>query len=113
MSKLGQRLIESANQAVAIAEGRMQPARAFAPVDVAAIRKKLGLSQAQFAERYQLSAATVRDWEQKRRVPDRPAANFLTMIDRAPDVVEKVMAGKVGGAASGPGRAAAAKRHRA
>jgi putative transcriptional regulator len=111
MSKLGQRLIKSAEEAIAIAEGRMPPARVYEPVDVAAIRKKLGLSQAEFAERYQLSAATVRDWEQKRRVPDRPAANFLTLIDQAPKVVARVMAGaRKGETTAVPSRKRADKR---
>jgi putative transcriptional regulator len=91
MSKLGQRLIKSAEEAVAIAEGRMKPARIFEPeeIDVASIRKRQNLSQAKFAERYRLSAATVRDWEQKRRTPDRIAMNYLTLVDRMPVAVAK------------------------
>jgi putative transcriptional regulator len=87
MSKLGQRLIASAKEAVAIAEGRMA-GRVVAPVDVAAIRKGLGLSQSGFARRFGLSAATVRDWEQGRRVPDRIARTLLMVIKEAPDVAE-------------------------
>jgi len=94
MSKLGQRLIKSAEEAVAIAEGRMKPARVIAAeeIDVAGIRKKMKLSQGKFAARFRLSPATVRDWEQKRRHPDRIAFNFLRVIDEFPDVVAKVLA---------------------
>lgn len=96
MSRLGEELIESAREALAIANGTMKPARVFegdaVEVDVAAIRKRLHLSQARFAERFGLSVATVRDWEQKRRRPDRIAANLLRVIDHAPKIVEEALA---------------------
>ena len=89
MSKFGEELIKSAQEAVAIAEGRMKPARRYDPeqIDVAAIRKRLGLSQADFAEKFGLAVATVRDWEQGRRNPDRTARTLLKVIDRKPDAV--------------------------
>ncbi|HZP20216.1 MAG TPA: NadS family protein [Bauldia sp.] len=91
MSKLGKRLLKSVNEAVAIAEGKAKPARVLDIVDVAAIRKSMNLSQSEFAERYRLSPATVRDWEQGRRAPDRAANNYLLMIQYAPKIVEKVI----------------------
>ena len=93
MSQFGRELIESAKEAVAVAEGRAKPARVieFDEIDVAAIRKRLRLSQARFAERFGLSVATVRDWEQKRRRPDRIAANLLRVIDHAPGVVAEAL----------------------
>ena len=68
MGKFGRELIESAHEAVAIAQGRSKPARRFdiEAVDVSAIRRRMNLSQAKFAERFGLSVATVRDWEQGR-----------------------------------------------
>jgi putative transcriptional regulator len=93
MSEFGKRLIESAEEALAIAEGRAEPARVIVadPVDVTAIRKKLHLSQAEFATRFGLSVATVRDWEQQRRRPDRIAANLLRVIEHAPDTVAQAL----------------------
>lgn len=94
MSKFGQELIESAKEALAIAEGEAKPSRAIsseAP-DVAAIRKRLGLSQDRFAKRFGLSPATVRDWEQGRRQPDAPARNLLRVIEYAPETVERAVA---------------------
>jgi putative transcriptional regulator len=93
MTKFGQELLESAHEAVAIARDEMKPARAFSVTgpDVAAIRKKLGLSQDKFAKRFGLSAATVRDWEQGRRQPDAPARNLLRVIDYAPETVERAL----------------------
>jgi putative transcriptional regulator len=95
MSKFGQDLIQSASEALAIAHGEAEPARAFSTVspNVAAIRKRLGLSQGRFAKKFGLSAATVRDWEQGRRQPDAPARNLLRVIDYAPETVERALAG--------------------
>ena len=42
-----------------------------------AVRKKTGLSQAGFASTYGLSAATLRDWEQNRKMPERTAQLYL------------------------------------
>lgn len=93
MTKLGQELLESANEALAIAEGTAKPARTITveTIDVAAIRKRLGLSQDAFARKFGLSPATLRDWEQGRRRMDRTAQAFLRVIDRAPEAVEKAL----------------------
>lgn len=93
MTTFGERLIQSAKEARAIARGEMEPARVVAPspIDVRAIRKRLGLSQARFAERFGFSAAIVRDWEQGRRRPDRIARTLLIVIDREPEAVMRAI----------------------
>ena len=85
----GEELIQSANEALAIAKGEAAPARVHVPpkVDVAEIRARQNLSQKAFAERYRLSLGTVRDWEQNRRSPDRAARVLLTLIDKKPGMV--------------------------
>jgi putative transcriptional regulator len=95
MSTFGKDLIESAKEALAIAEGKKRPARIVKAedIDVAAIRKRLHLSQSKFAARFRLPVATIRDWEQKRRYPDRAAANLLRVIKRAPKTVARALAG--------------------
>lgn len=94
MTRLGERLITSAKQARAIARGEAPPARAVdpAPIDVAGIRKRTGLSQEKFAQRFGLSVAIVRDWEQKRRNPDAAARALLIVIDKEPEAVERALA---------------------
>ncbi len=89
----GRELVDSAREALSIARGATAPARVFEAerIDVAAIRKRLRLSQARFAERFGLSAATVRDWEQGRRQPDRIARALLTVIDHAPETVARAL----------------------
>jgi len=69
MSRLGRRLIQSANEALAVARGELEPARVYERADVAAIRKQLKLSQEKFAAKFRVSAATVRDWEQAAAPP--------------------------------------------
>lgn len=91
---VGESVIRGAEEALAIAKGEMEPAAVFVPetVDVAAIRKRLKLSQTAFAERFCLPVGTIRDWEQERRSPDRAAVVLLSIIDRNPDVVAKTLA---------------------
>ncbi len=95
MVKLGERLLESAKQARAIAKGETAPARVFVPpsIDVAAIRKKTGLSQARFAQRFGLSSDALKDWEQGRRTPDAAARILLMVIDREPEAVDRALSG--------------------
>ena len=60
-------------------------------VDVAATRKRTGLSQDRFAKRFGFSAAAVRVWEQRRRWPDAAARTLLIVIDREPQAVERAL----------------------
>lgn len=62
------------------------------PPDTKALRERLGLTQQQFASRYMLSVATVRDWEQKRRVPVGPALGYLYSIAAHPELIASVVA---------------------
>ncbi len=61
--------------------------------DVRAIRRRLGLSQAQFARRFGFSLRTIQEWEQGRAIPDGPARVLLRVIERSPKVVERAVAG--------------------
>lgn len=61
-------------------------------VDVRKLRTRLGISQEDFAGRYGLDVATVRNWEQGRTKPDGPAAMLLQLIDRDPEKVVELLA---------------------
>lgn len=61
--------------------------------DIKAIRQKAKLSQPKFAEAYQLEVATLRDWEQGRRQPDRPAQVLLKLIDEDPEMIRRMLGG--------------------
>ena len=56
-------------------------------VDVVALRKRLGLSQARFAATFGFSPKTVRNWEQGLRHPEGPARILLQVIEREPEAV--------------------------
>ena len=60
--------------------------------DVRALRRKLGLSQSQFASKFGFSLRTVQEWEQGRAIPDRPARILLRVIEKSPKTVERAVA---------------------
>jgi putative transcriptional regulator len=84
MSKLGKKLIAAANEGIAIARGEADPAsyRLHVPdeIDVRAIRRRLGLTQEQFALSYGFTLPRVRDWEQGRSAPDGAVRAYLMVI---------------------------------
>ncbi len=94
-SRLGKELIAGMNEAAAYARGEIElPTRVVevpAAVDVAAIRKRLRLSQARFAEQFSLTVAAVHDWEQRRRWPERAARTLLRVNDKEPEAVLRAL----------------------
>ncbi len=95
MSRLGQRLIRSAKEARAFARGEADIAsyKISVPrkVDVKALRTRMRLTQEQFAARYNLNVARVRDWEQGRSQPDGAVRAYLTVIEQEPGAVERAL----------------------
>lgn len=95
MSTFGSRLIQAAHEAVAIAKGEADPAtyRVHVPadIDVKAIRKGTGLTQAEFAQRFGFPIGTLRDLEQGRARPDSSTRAYLTVISRDPEAVQRAL----------------------
>lgn len=83
--------IETFERALTAIGVRPQRREIPAHVDVAAIRRKLDLTQEEFAARFALSVATVRNWEQNRSVPDDASRAFLAVIARDPEVAENAV----------------------
>ena len=85
------RIMAGLNDAVAIVRGEADPAtyRVHVPaeVDVAAIRKRLNMTQPAFAAKFGFQVATLRAWEQKKRRPEASARVLLRIIDRKPEAV--------------------------
>jgi putative transcriptional regulator len=57
------------------------------------LRRALGLTQEEFAARYQIPVGTLRDWEQGRAEPDQPARAYLRAIAGDPEAVERALSG--------------------
>ncbi len=62
-----------------------------AEIDAAAIRAKTGLSQISFSKQIGVSVATLRNWEQGRRVPDGPAQVLLRLLNEDPKIVQRTL----------------------
>lgn len=65
---------------------RMAAARA-----VRAARRRTGLSQARFAERFRINPARLKDWEQGCHRPDSVALAYLKVIEADPEGVERAL----------------------
>lgn len=59
---------------------------------VKVLRQRLGMTQTKFAEAFHLPITTLRDWEQRRSIPDAPARALLLAIERAPEVMRRLLA---------------------
>ena len=57
---------------------------------VARLRRRLGLAQVQFADRYRIPLSTLRQWEQGTREPDAATRLLLAVIAADPALVARV-----------------------
>lgn len=89
-----QSIKQGLTEAVAHAKGKQTGVNEYQPyeVDVAGLRKRLGLTQEQFAARFGFSVATLRHWERGDRTPRGPALVLLNLIDREPKAVMRALA---------------------
>jgi putative transcriptional regulator len=56
------------------------------------VRWKVGMSQSEFARRFQIPIGTLRDWEQWRSEPDQAALAYLKVIAADARFVERALA---------------------
>jgi putative transcriptional regulator len=95
-SALGRRLVAGLSEAVAHARGEIElPSYTVTvpdEVDVARLRRRLGLSQAAFARAFGLDVTALHAWEQGRRRPDRAARVLLAVIAKEPEAVLRALA---------------------
>jgi putative transcriptional regulator len=95
-SALGRRLVAGLNEALAHARGEIELSSytVMVPdeVDVAELRRSLGLSQAAFARAFGLDVTALHAWEQGRRRPDRAARVLLAVIAKEPEAVLRALA---------------------
>jgi putative transcriptional regulator len=83
---------ESFQSELADLEVRAEEIQAAAGRDLAALRKRLALSQEQFANAFNLELRTVQNWEQGRARLDPQASLLVKALVHYPDLMEKVAA---------------------
>ena len=92
---IGQEIVTSLKQAIAWSGGEHVPVRLTTvrvpTTNVRALRRRLRLSQVEFAVKFGFQPATLRTWEQGRTRPDGPARVLLAVIARHPDAVEDAL----------------------
>lgn len=101
---VGARIIKGLSEAIAYERGELTgvritrvpltdnaanvvPAPEYSGVRVAKLRARLRLSQPVFAKALNVSAATVRSWEQEKRAPHGAALRLLQVAERHPQVI--------------------------
>jgi putative transcriptional regulator len=93
MSAAGEKILRSVrNLRAEVRSGAALPVHVPTEIDVKAIRKKLGMSQRQFAASFGFGLDAVQNWEQGRRRPEGAARAFLKVIEREPDAVRRALA---------------------
>jgi putative transcriptional regulator len=55
------------------------------------LRRALGLTQEEFATRFQIPLGTLRDWEQGKAEPDQAARAYLKVIAVDPSAVQRAL----------------------
>lgn len=86
MGKAFDSINQGLTEAIGHAKGTQAGVKVWRPtaVDMAAVRGRLGYTQAQFAARFGVSVATLRHWERGDRNSQGPALILLNLIDRDP-----------------------------
>jgi putative transcriptional regulator len=56
------------------------------------MRMRMGLTQEQFARRFEIALGTLRDWEQGARILDSTAKAYLRVIEKNPEAVADALA---------------------
>lgn len=57
------------------------------------LRRRLAMTQTEFAAAFHLPVSTLRDWEQYRSMPDAPARALLLAIERDPEAMRRLLSG--------------------
>lgn len=99
MTAFGKELLQSAKEAQAFARGEADVSnyriRVPQEINIKQLRTRIGMTQADFANRFGFPIATLRDWEQYRRKPDQSARVLLAVIDHDPDFVQSALVARL------------------
>ena len=80
-------------EAIEFAQGKITEAivHEFAPIDIKAVRVKVGMTQAEFAAAFGISLGTLRHWERGDRKPQGPALVLLNVVAKEPEAVLRAL----------------------
>ena len=94
MKRIFDELHESVKEAGEIRSGQREPSRKFEyqSANIKNLRKKLNVSQEEFALLIGVSSKTLRNWEKGRRNPEGPAQALLRVVEKHPDAVFDALA---------------------
>ncbi|MBP7339492.1 helix-turn-helix domain-containing protein [Niveispirillum sp.] len=89
-------ILEGLEDAAAYLDGRPNGARVSTvnvadPVDVRAVRKSVGITQAEFSARYGIPLETLRKWERGTRSPEIAAQQYLRVIQKNPSLIAEMV----------------------
>jgi len=92
-TRLGSALVDGMTQVLAHVRGEIE-LKSYTlpgPINVKAIRKKVGMSQSEFASAFALNRRTLQEWEQGKTAPDNAVRAYLTVIERNPKAVVEAL----------------------
>jgi putative transcriptional regulator len=80
-------------EAIEFSRGKVKNARVTTVnnVDVKKVRKKIGMTQKDFALSFGISLGTLRHWERGDRKPKGPALVLLNLVKRDPQTVLRLL----------------------
>ncbi len=93
MSETFNSIKQGLTEAIEFAQGKKSQAivHEFAPLDIKAVRAKVGMSQVEFAATFGISLGTLRHWERGDRKPQGPALVLLNVLSKEPETVLKAL----------------------
>ena len=98
MENVANDIIEGLNEALDFVRDKKTNARVTVvqvdipeEIDVAAIRRELGMTRQAFASNFGFSLPTLVKWEQGTRQPEGPARAYLTVIRKDPKAVQRAL----------------------
>ena len=94
MSKLARDIVAGFDEYAAHVRGEIKlRTRTYlipSPVDIKALRKRLGMTQSEFSAKFAFNPRTLQDWEQGRAKPDTAVLAYLNIIDKRPKIIEEI-----------------------
>lgn len=93
MTNAFESIAKGLQEAIDLNKGEKIAAKTHRPaeIDVAEIRRNLGLTQMEFASKFCISVSTLRHWERGDRTPHGPALALLHVVAKEPHAVMRAL----------------------